>query len=88
MNLLQLIITLTPQIVSLIQMAEQAFPAQGAGVQKLNAVTNAVSSVVAAIPEVASQAEAIKTAVVPHVNALVAILNALRHPAPAQPPAA
>lgn len=77
MNILQLILTLTPQIISFITAAEQAFP-PGANVQKLNAVTDAVSSVVAAIPEVAVHAEAIKSAVVPHVNALVHLLQSFR----------
>jgi hypothetical protein len=76
-NVIQLILLLVPQIISFIKAAEAAFPGAGAGKQKLDAVTDAVSSVVAAIPEVESHAQAIKSAVAPHVNALVAVFNAL-----------
>ena len=47
------------------------------GKQKLDAVTDAVSSVAAAIPQIAEHAQALKAEVVPHVNALVAVFNAL-----------
>lgn len=77
MNVIRLILLLVPQIISFIKAAEAAFPGPSAGKQKLDAVTDAVGSVAAAIPEIAQHAEALKAEVVPHVNALVAVFNAL-----------
>src|SRR5205807_6763385 len=77
MNVFRLILLLLPQIISFINAAETAFPGPSAGKTKLDAVTDAVSSVAAAIPEIAQHAEALKAEVVPHVNALVAVFNAL-----------
>jgi hypothetical protein len=77
MNVLLLILNLVPTIISFIKAAEEAFPHAGAGLQKAEAVTNAVSAVVAAVPAVAEHAIAIKAELKPHIDALVGVLTSL-----------
>jgi hypothetical protein len=77
MNIFLLILKLVPTIISLIKMAEEAFPHAGAGLQKAEAVTNAVGQVVAAVPAVAEHALAVKAQLQPHIDALVGVLTSL-----------
>lgn len=88
LQILELLFTLAPKVISVIQAVETAVPQPNAGVQKLNAVLSTVTAAAAIAPQVTgatgevlnavthSNVDAITTGLTHMINAFVALFNA------------